>query len=162
MATIANQYRLVSEGKMSESQFLRNVRLALPKFVTNTTSYKDAVRILKNKSVISEAYVNPESVDTEYNPQEYDLGMRYEIGEGADEDKAEKTVLKNLAKNPSYYTQLHLAGYNEDAMKTSKKKRTDLPVEVKENVEVESKDILTEEEIEFLVSKVLSERDNNK
>lgn len=162
MATIANQYRLVSEGKMSESQFLRNVRLALPKFVTNTTSYKDAVRILKNKSIISEAYSTPESTDTGYNPQEYDLGMRYEIGEGADEDKAEKTVLKNLAKNPSYYTQLHLAGYNKEAMKVSNKKRDDLPVEVKENIEVESKDILTEEEIEFLVSKVLSERDNNK
>lgn len=161
MATIANQYQLVIEGKMSESQFLRNVRLALPNFVTNVTSFKDAVRILKNKSIISETYVNPESVDHEYDPQQYDLGMRYEIEKGTEEDKADKIVKKNLASNRSYYTDLHLSGYNEDTMKVSRKKRTDLPVEVKENTEFK-KDILTEEEISILVEKVLNEMTNQK
>ena len=117
MKTIADQYKLVTEGKLGQFQFMRNVRLTFPQFVTNVTSFGDAVKILKNKGVISEAYVNPESVDHEHDPQQYDLGMRYELSKGTDELKADKIVTKNLKSNRAYYTNLHLAGYNEDAMR---------------------------------------------
>jgi len=198
MKSIFDQYKSVNEGILSESQFLRNVKMALPKFISNVSSFKDAVRILKSKGIITEAkiqesmgerladetydelrnmlssgkitqdqynniddYLNDNNdvfdsgdfydadsvieytlkqlqmnvslneakteYDTHYcNPQEYDLGMRYELDKGTEKDKASKIVYKNLADNAAYYSQLHLAGYDESAMKKDRKKRTDL------------------------------------
>jgi len=69
MKSIANQYRDLKEGRMSQFNFMRNLRMSMPQ-VTNTTSFGDAVKILKNKGIITEAY------------NEYD-----EIGENYDEVK---------------------------------------------------------------------------
>jgi hypothetical protein len=168
MKSIFDQYKLVTEGKLSESQFLRNVKMALPKFISNTITFKDAVKILKNKSIISEAKVEPQEygmANDWCDPQEYDLGMRYEIEKGTNEDKASKIVMKNLKDSKHYYSQLHLAGYNEDAMKVDRKKRTDLPVEVKDNNVVDTAngtkkvkmDTLTEDEMNVLVGRILNE-----
>ncbi len=172
MKTIADQYKLVTEGKLGQFQFMRNVRLTFPQFVTNVTSFSDAVKILKNKSIISEAKAdNPMDygMPNEWcNPQEYDLRMRYEIEKGTNEDKAKKIVMKNLKDNVSYYSQLHLAGYNEEAMKKGREKRTDLPVEAKENNTIDTAngtkkvkfDKLTEDEMAVLVGQILNERSN--
>jgi hypothetical protein len=54
MKSIANQYRDLKEGKMTQANFMRNLRMSMPQFVTNVTSFNDAVRILKNKSILSE------------------------------------------------------------------------------------------------------------
>lgn len=168
MKSIFDQYKALNEGKLGQSQFLRNVKMALPKFISNTTSFGDAVKILKNKGIITEAKPSP----MEYgmgndwcNPQEYDLGMRYELDKGTDEEKASKIVYKNLKDNVSYYSQLHLAGYNEDAMKKDRKKRTDLPTEVKGDNFVDTAngvkkvklDKLTEDEMIVLVGSILAE-----
>ena len=237
MKSIFDQYKSVNEGVLSQTQFLRNVKMTLPKFISNTTSFGDAVKILKSKGIISEAkiqesmgerladetydelrnmlssgkitqeqynniddYLNDsndvfDSGDfydadsvieyalkqlqmsaplneskTEYddhycNPQEYNLGMRYELGKGTDEEKAHKIVYKNLKENAVYYSQLHLAGYNEDAMKKDRKKRTDLPTEVKKDNFVDAAngvkkvkmDKLTEDELKVLVGNILAE-----
>lgn len=55
MKSIKQQYIDLQEGKMSQSNFMRNVRMILPQFITNVTSYDDTVRILKNKGIITEA-----------------------------------------------------------------------------------------------------------
>ena len=162
MKNISDQYKLVVEGKLSESQFLRNTRLALPKFITNINSYEDTVKILKNKGIINE--VKDEKIN-EYNPQQYNLGMRYELNKGTDEVKADKIVKKNLAANSAYYTNLHLSGYNEEVMKQSNKKRTDLPIEVKKDNFVDTAngtkkvkvDKLTEDELKILIGRILNE-----
>jgi hypothetical protein len=162
MKNISDQYKLVVEGKLSESQFLRNTRLALPKFITNINSYEDTVKILKNKGIINE--VKDEKIN-EYNPQQYNLGMRYELNKGTDKVKADKIVKKNLAANSAYYTNLHLAGYNEEVMKQSNKKRTDLPIEVKKDnfidkangVKTVKVDKLTEDELKILIGRILNE-----
>ncbi len=52
MKSIANQYRDLKEGKMSQSNFMRNVRMMMPQYITNVTSFKDAVKILKNNSQV--------------------------------------------------------------------------------------------------------------
>ena len=57
MKSIANQYRDLKEGKMSQQNFMRNLRMTMPQFVTNVTSFGDAVKILKNKSIIVETTV---------------------------------------------------------------------------------------------------------
>jgi len=166
MKSIFDQYKAVNEGKLGQSQFLRNVKMALPKFISNTTSFGDAVAILKNKGIITEAKAE---YDTHYcNPQEYDLGMRYELEKGTEEEKADKIVKKNLKDNVSYYSQLHLAGYDESAMKVDRKKRTDLPTEVKgdnfvdtaNGVKKVKMDKLTEDEMIVLVGRILNERSN--
>ena len=59
MKSIANQYHDLKEGKMSQFNFMRNLRMSMPQFVTNTTSFNDAVRILKNKSILTEIYDGP-------------------------------------------------------------------------------------------------------
>ena len=50
MKSIQNQYRDLKEGRMSQQNFMRNLRMTMPQYITNVTSFKDAVRILKNKS----------------------------------------------------------------------------------------------------------------
>ena len=163
MKSIFDQYKALSEGTLGQAQFLRNVKMTLPKFVSNTTSFSDAVKILKSKGIISEA--KADDYAHYCNPQEYDLGMRYELDKGTDEDKASKIVYKNLADNAAYYSQLHLAGYNEDAMKKDRKKRTDLPIEVKKDNFVDAAngvkkvkmDKLTEDELKVLVGNILAE-----
>ena len=87
------------------------------------------------------------------------------IDESGFSEKAHKIVYKNLKENAVYYSQLHLAGYNEDAMKKDRKKRTDLPTEVKKDnfidaangVKKVKMDKLTEDELKVLVGNILAE-----
>jgi hypothetical protein len=173
MKSIFDQYKALNEGTLGQAQFLRNVKMALPKFISNTTSFGDAVKILKSKGIITEAKAAP----MEYgmpndwcNPQEYDLGMRYELDKGTDEEKADKIVCKNLKDNAAYYSQLHLAGYDESAMKVDRKKRTDLPTEVKKDNFVDAAngvkkvkmDKLTEDELKVLIGNILAESADQK
>jgi len=55
MKSIQNQYRDLKEGRMSQANFMRNLRMNMPQYVTNVTSFNDAVRILKNKAILNEA-----------------------------------------------------------------------------------------------------------
>ena len=64
MKSIANQYRDLKEGRMSQANFMRNLRMTMPQFVTNVTSFGDAIKILKNKSILTEN-TNPENQPSE-------------------------------------------------------------------------------------------------
>jgi hypothetical protein len=55
MKSIQNQYIDLKEGKISQANFMRNLRMTMPQYITNVTSFKDAVRILKNKSILNES-----------------------------------------------------------------------------------------------------------
>ena len=54
MKNITKQYQDLLEGKMSKDVFIRNVRMSFPQYVSPTTSFKDAVSILKAKRVLIE------------------------------------------------------------------------------------------------------------
>ena len=56
MKSIQNQYRDLKEGKMSQSNFMRNLRMSMPQYITNVTSFNDAVKILKNKAILTESH----------------------------------------------------------------------------------------------------------
>jgi hypothetical protein len=56
MKSIQNQYNDLKEGKMSQANFMRNLRMTMPQYVTNITSFQDSVRILKNKGLLHESY----------------------------------------------------------------------------------------------------------
>jgi hypothetical protein len=83
MKSIANQYRDLKEGRMSEANFMRSLRMTMPQFVTNVTSFGDAVKILKNKSIIVETTVK----------ENFDFDMAE--GEG-DEDAMYDAMIKKI------------------------------------------------------------------
>ena len=55
MRTLTEKYNGVLEGRYAKAQFLRDARLAQPQFITQFNGYDDAVTILKNRGMISEA-----------------------------------------------------------------------------------------------------------
>lgn len=132
--TTIDLYRKHKAGEVSREKFLYEVRRDnnLP-FITNLTSYDDAVKILKNKGIVTEvdtkeakadeavkAEVKAKAPSTKKpsslhidvaNPYEYRHGLQYELnelGEYTDEalEKAKTTVLKNLAKDANFYSNL--------------------------------------------------------
>jgi len=54
MKSIKQQYIDLTEGRMSQANFMRNLRMTLPQYVTNVTSFNDAVKILRNKGILTE------------------------------------------------------------------------------------------------------------
>ena len=132
--TTIDLYRKHKAGEVSREKFLYEVRRDnnLP-FITNLTSYDDAVKILKNRGIVTEvdtkeakadeavkAEVKPKAPTTTKpktlhldiaHPYEYRLGLQQELntlGEYTDEafEKAKVKVLKNLAKDANFYTTL--------------------------------------------------------
>ena len=132
--TTITLYRKHKAGEISREKFLYEVRRDnnLP-FITNLTSYDDAVKILKNKGIVTEVDTKeakadeavkaevkakapstkkPESLSIDVaNPYEYRHGLQHELnelGEYTDEalEKAKTTVLKNLAKDANFYSNL--------------------------------------------------------
>ncbi len=125
--TVQNLYTQYLDGKITKQKFLYEVRRDQNlTMISPNNSFDDVVRILKNKSIISEK-ASKESTgkqDVEIiaktidmvNPYEYSKGMNYELeivdvpvtAGDLDEEKvlkAQKKVLANLTKNPSYYTE---------------------------------------------------------
>ena len=88
MKSIANQYRDLKEGRMSQANFMRNLRMTMPQFVTNTTSFGDAVRILKNKSILNEN-MDPKP-EEEVGEDEIDAILK-----GIEQEKAGEEAVKS-------------------------------------------------------------------
>ncbi len=67
-------------------------------------------------------------ISDELDPLDLQIGMRYEksIDLNGTPDKWMKKVKSNLSKNPRFYTQLSLAGWDEQKLQPNVKKRTDL------------------------------------
>ena len=57
MKSIKQQFIDLKEGKMSQQNFMRNLRMTMPQYVTNVTSYGDAVKILRNKGILNESLI---------------------------------------------------------------------------------------------------------
>ena len=55
MKSIKQQYIDLREGRMSQHNFMRSVRMSMPQYITNVTSFNDTVKILKNKGILNEA-----------------------------------------------------------------------------------------------------------
>ena len=55
MKSLQNQYNQINEGKGHKDVFLKSARRLFPEYITNFATYKEAVTILKQKSIINEA-----------------------------------------------------------------------------------------------------------
>lgn len=106
MKSIKQQYIDLKENKMTSAQFMRNVRMTLPHLVSSTNSLKDTVKILTNKGILLEIKEKKQIDYSPSHPHEVELGIEDEGG--ADDfdmyDKLKSKVLKNLEKDPNYYT----------------------------------------------------------
>ena len=146
--TVQNLYTQYLEGKITESKFLYEVRRDQNlDMISPTNSFADVVKILKNKSIISEkahkestgklgAEVISKTIDA-VNPYEYSRGINYELeimdipateGDLSNDNvlKAHKKVLANLTKNPQYYCdKMHGKGEVSDEWVEVTKKEID-------------------------------------
>lgn len=66
MKSVKNQYIALKEGKMTEAQFMRNVRMTLPQYISNVTLFKQAERILINKGIIQEGIHDRDILSSPY------------------------------------------------------------------------------------------------
>jgi len=129
--TTQDLYTIVVAGEITEQKFLYEVRrdTNLP-FITPSNNFKDTVKILKNKGMISEKQTKLSTGKQEVdiiaktidmvNPYEYARGMDVELGleneavgnvdiTEDDVKKAQKKVLKNLTKDANYYSKKNFA-----------------------------------------------------
>ena len=128
MKTLQDKYNLIVEGQGDKANFKREAINAFPHFVNGQNSFDDVVAILKQKNIIKEAITDQkEQAKIIYdadrvNFYELEKGIAYEIkapaevwkmdGAGkftvSEEDylKAKKAAIKNIQKDPMYYTRL--------------------------------------------------------
>jgi len=57
MKSTQDKFRLVNDGKMLKKDFLTEVKRTHSNLITQTTTYKDAVQILKNKNIVNEHFL---------------------------------------------------------------------------------------------------------
>ena len=119
MKSIKQQYIDLTEGKMSQSNFMRNLRMTMPQYVTNVTSFNDAVKILRNKGILTEG--KTKLTADQVNNDELRMGIKVEMEHTDDVEKAKKIALDHLAENPFYYTQLKLSGVDTKAIPSKEK-----------------------------------------
>jgi hypothetical protein len=73
---------------------MRNLRMTMPQYITNLSSFEDSVRILKNKGILTEADMNENmSTPTE---QDIETALRNMFDDGLIDDIAWKTASKAL------------------------------------------------------------------
>ena len=127
MKNIQAQYTDLLEGKMSQANFLRNVRMEFPQYVSNVSSFDDSIKILKGKRILSEAKKSegvyghdPNAEVTLYpnfdtvNYTQLIKGMKFELAQmdeitDANMLLAKKMALKKLTKDPMAYRELVVA-----------------------------------------------------
>lgn len=109
---ILENYRAVCEGKLSEREFLRQMRQGMPGYINQFTTYRDAVGILKRRGILTEEFEQRCQADR-FPLESIDRGIRYElkqmgiecvseVGKG-DYKEAKKKAVANLCKDPLYY-----------------------------------------------------------
>jgi len=130
--TANEKYKAVKNGILAESEFVRQMRLAFPQFVSPLNGYKDTIQILKNNNLISEETVKDEyaniSDDSVRRGMDIEIAkLGYDPVTCTDADvcsKAKATAINNIKKDPLYY-------YNLLAKESSKVDKHDKYTETK-------------------------------
>lgn len=104
MKSIKTQYIALKEGNMTQSQFMRNVRMALPQHISSTTLFKQAEKILINKGIISEIISPITEIDNSLVSEPVDFMEKFKsINEAKTESKKDNI--------DDFNTQELVAGY---------------------------------------------------
>ena len=120
MKTLQEKYNAVLEGNFPKSQFVRDAKMEVPRFISPYNGFEDTVQILKNKGMLVEAKAETPEYDKPapgYSLEALERGVDYELEKaGVDTatetategqyENAKKKAEKNLEKDPNFY--LHL------------------------------------------------------
>ena len=100
MKSTKQQYIDLVEGKMSQANFMRNIRMTFPQYVTNVTSFDDSVKILKNKGILNEIHQPlPEKPDQEEATNDSDDEFDAILKQLEDEKTGEEEVVAQYDVN---------------------------------------------------------------
>jgi len=107
MKTLTEQYRLIKEDKGHKGVFLKEAKAKYPNLLTNSSTFKEATTILKQKNIISENFVGTPMVGNplERNKESYETAFENFLAEAeakAEEKKVTKEVEEDLSKNYNY------------------------------------------------------------
>jgi hypothetical protein len=107
MKTLANQYKLIKEGKGHKGVFLKEAKAKFPNLLKNNSTFKEATTILKQKNIISENFIGAPMIGNpiERKKESYETAFANFIAEAeakAEEKKVSKEVEEDLAKTYDY------------------------------------------------------------
>ena len=139
--TVTEKHKAVNEGRMSKSEFVRQMRQSYPMYISPQNGYDATVQILKNKQMLFEE--KEYEVDDTFKYSDDSLRRAIDIELEAmglmshgtismeDQVKAKKKAIANLKKDPLHY-------YHLISGDSSKVNKHDKPVEVKKGNEVDT------------------------
>ena len=107
MKTLTEQYRLIKEDKGHKGVFLKEAKAKYPNLLTNSSTFKEATTILKQKNIISENYVDLQMVGNpiERKKEGYENAFANFLAEAeakAEEKKVSKEVEETEEHNYDY------------------------------------------------------------
>lgn len=107
MKTLTEQYRLIKEDKGHKGVFLKEAKAKYPNLLTNSSTFKEATAILKQKNIISENYVDLQPINNpiERKKEGFENAFANFLAEAeakAEEKKVTKEVEEDAEKNYDY------------------------------------------------------------
>ena len=107
MRTLTEQYRLIKEDKGHKGVFLKEAKAKYPNLLTNSSTFKEATTILKQKNIISENYVDLQPINNplERKKESYETAFSNFLAEAeakAEEKKVSKEVEETEEHNYDY------------------------------------------------------------
>ena len=95
MKTLQEQFNLITEGKGNKNVFLKEAKRLYPNLVNNSATFNETTKILKNKSVLNENYIDLQPINTlESHKDVWELKYKNFLSEEAkvEEKKTTKEV----------------------------------------------------------------------
>ena len=124
MKTLQEQYNLIQKGKGRKDLFLKEAKRTFPDMISNITSYSDAEKILKSRSMINEELggivtLQPlvQLTSEDFNPNKQAWENKYE--DFVNEEKA-KSLRPIINKDEKVNTKKEDEAIKADAKETSK------------------------------------------
>ena len=110
MKSVKQQFINLKEGRMTQAQFMRNIRMSLPQYITNVSSFEDTIKILRNKAILTEADIYGIAGNPEAEAERKSAGMgikpmqtpeeKYSVDRRIDQFEL-KFLKKMYSKNPT-------------------------------------------------------------
>jgi hypothetical protein len=102
MKTLNEQYRLIKNDKGHKDVFLKEAKRIYPNFITNSSTFNEASKILKNKGIISENFVGMSPINNPFGDKKqegYEKAFEKFIKEATEAKAEEKKVSKEVEED---------------------------------------------------------------
>jgi len=102
MKTLQEQYNLILEGKGDKDFFMKSARRIFPQYINQYTSFNDATKILKSKSILTERFIGGLVTQSDKKPDWFKIFDENITEAKAIESKPTKEVVDMETKNYNY------------------------------------------------------------